>query len=94
MQLICWSITGTKAHRPQILWCIQYPKMLSTKKNTKYEKNENIQTSIFEYVYLIMYTCILNYVYLQDNYVNMQDMYVYMYTWLYIHARYLCIHAR
>ena len=46
MQLICWSITGTKAHKPQIVWCIQYPKMLSlsTKKITKYEKNENIQT--------------------------------------------------
>ena len=38
MQLICWSITGTKACRPQNVWCIQYPKLLSTKKNTKYEK--------------------------------------------------------
>ena len=44
MQLICWSITGTKAHRPQIVWCIQYPKMRSTKKKNKYEKNKNIQT--------------------------------------------------
>ena len=28
---------------------------------------------------IIMYTCILNYVYMQDNYVYMQDNYVYMY---------------
>ena len=28
---------------------------------------------------MIMYTCILNYVYMQDNYVYMQDNYVYMY---------------
>ena len=32
------------------------------------------------YVYTIMYTCILNYVYMQDNYVYMQDNYVYMCT--------------
>ena len=38
------------------------------------------------FVYLIMftradmYTCLLNYVYMQDNYVYMQDNYVYMYT--------------
>ena len=29
---------------------------------------------------MIMYTCILNYVYMQDNYVYMQDSDVYMYT--------------
>ena len=29
---------------------------------------------------MIMYTCILNHVYMQDNYVYMQDKYVYMYT--------------
>ena len=29
---------------------------------------------------MIMYICILNYVYMQDNYVYMQDNYVYMYT--------------
>ena len=28
---------------------------------------------------MIMYTCILNYVYMQDNYVYMQDNDVYMY---------------
>ena len=39
-------------------------------------------TCIFNYVYVqdIMVTCILNYVYMQDNYVYMQDNYVYMYT--------------
>ena len=31
------------------------------------------------HVYLIMYTCILNYVYMQNIYVYMQDDYVYMY---------------
>ena len=35
-----------------------------------------------------MYTCILNYVYMQDNDVYMQDNYVYMYRYLCIHARY------
>ena len=29
---------------------------------------------------IIMYTCILNHVYMQDEYVYMQDNYVYMYT--------------
>ena len=28
---------------------------------------------------IFMYTCIYNYVYMQDNYVYMQDNYVYMY---------------
>ena len=28
---------------------------------------------------IIMYTCILDYVYMQDNYIYMQDNYVYMY---------------
>ena len=29
---------------------------------------------------MIMYTCVDDYVYMQDNYVYMQDNYVYMYT--------------
>ena len=29
---------------------------------------------------IIMYTCILNHVYMQDDNVYMQDKYVYMYT--------------
>ena len=29
---------------------------------------------------IIMYTCILNFVDMQDNYVYMQDIHVYMYT--------------
>ena len=29
---------------------------------------------------IIMYTCILNYVYMQNDYVYMQYNYVYMYT--------------
>ena len=35
---------------------------------------------------IIMYTCILNYVYMQENYVYMQEKYVYMYTLLCIHV--------
>ena len=36
---------------------------------------------------IIVYTCILNNLYMQDNYVNMQDMYVYMQdNYLYIIA--------
>ena len=48
--------------------------------------HDGITRGLFQYKYLIMYTCkiimytcILNYVYVQDNYVYMQDNYVYMY---------------
>ena len=43
-------------------------------------------TELCIHVYLIMYTYIPNYVYMQENYVYMQDNYVYMYTYLCIHA--------
>ena len=33
-----------------------------------------------------MNTCIVDYVYMQDNYVYMQDNYVYMYRWLCLHV--------
>ena len=33
-----------------------------------------------------MYTCILNYVYMQDNYVHMQDNYVYINHIIFFHT--------
>ena len=40
-----------------------------------------------------MYTCILNYVYMQDYYVYMQDNYVYMQD-IYVYlTREICIHV-
>ena len=32
----------------------------------------------YVYIYTLVYTCILNYVYMQDNYVCIHDNYVYM----------------
>ena len=38
------------------------------------------------YTQKIMYTCILNYVYMQDNYEYMQDNYVYIITYYFFHT--------
>ena len=40
-----------------------------------------------------MYTCILNYVYMQDIYVYMQDNYVYIHD-NHVYMQVMCIHAR
>ena len=42
---------------------------------------------------IIMYTCILNYVYLQDHYVYMQYIYVYMLD-NYVYIRYTYVYMQ